>query len=112
MTRAGMKSSKLRVVRGLPPAFCWLTELSYHTVAVAMDIADRVFATNRDWDPHQLREIVMQDFYDFMELWQSEISDMELVALEGPSGSYCPVVEDMSLDDEGLYEAVAQIEQE
>ena len=35
--------------------------------AVTMDIADRVFVTNRDWDSHYLRELVTQDLYDFSE---------------------------------------------
>ena len=39
-------------------------------VGVAMDIADRVFVTNLDWDPQYLMECVMQDFYDFTEHWQ------------------------------------------
>ena len=37
---------------------------------------------------------------------------MELVVSEAPCGSYCPVVKDISLDDEALYEAVQQIEHE
>ena len=32
-----------------------------------MELSDRVFVTNRDWDPQYLREIAMQDFYDFTE---------------------------------------------
>ena len=79
--------------------------------AVAMDIADRLFVTNLDWDPIYLRECVMQDFYDFSEHWQNSILDMELLEGERPS-RYTPVVEDISLDDETLYEAVEQIEQE
>ena len=79
-------------------------------MAVAMDIADRVFITNRDWDPHYLRELVTEDFYDFTEHWKG-LSDMELVAAEGSSEArYCPVTEDISLDDDTLYEVVAQIE--
>ena len=81
--------------------------------AVAMDIADRLFVTNRDWDPHYLRELVTQDFYDFTEHWNTSITDMELLAAEGPlSGKYLPVVEDISLDEDTLYEAVEQIEHE
>ena len=78
-----------------------------------MDISDRVFATNCDCDPQYLRELVTQDFYDFSEHWQNSISDMDLVATEGCSSHrYCPVIEDISLDDDTLYEAVEQIEHE
>ena len=79
-----------------------------------MDIADRVFITNRDWDPHYLREVVSQDFYDFTELWNINISDMELVQAEtgGAMDRYMPLVEDISLDDQTLYKAVEQIEHE
>ena len=56
----------------------------------------------------------MQDFYDFTEHWQNCLSDKELIDGERPgSGSwYCPLVEDISLDDDTLYEAVEQIEHE
>ena len=78
-----------------------------------MDISDRLFATNHDWDPQYLRELVTQDFYDFSEHWQNSISDMDLVSAEGCSShQYCPVIEDISLDDDTLYEAVEQIEYE
>ena len=78
-----------------------------------MDIADRLFVTNCDWDPHYLRELVTQDFYDFTEHWNTSITDMELLVAEGPlSAKYLPVVEDISLDDDTLYEAVEQIEHE
>ena len=75
-----------------------------------MDIADRVFVTNLDWDPQYLMECVTQDFYDFTEHWQNCLSDKELIDREGPQ--YCPVVEDILLDDDTLYEAVEQIEHE
>ena len=78
--------------------------------AVAMDLTDRVFVANRDWDPQYLTELVTQDFYDFTEHWQNSISDMELMATEGHK--YSPLVEDISLDDATLCEAVEQIEQE
>ena len=86
-------------------SFRWLRK-------VAMDISDRLFVTNCDWDPQYLRELVTQDFYDFKEHWQSSVmSDMELIAAERQS-PYCLVTEDISIDDDTLYEAVAQIENE
>ena len=48
---------------------------------VAMDILDRIFAMNRDWDPQYLRKIFSEDFYEFKDLWLNSVSDMEL--LEG-----------------------------
>ena len=77
-----------------------------------MDISDRLFVTNRDWDSQYLRELVTQDFYDFKEHWQSSVmSDKELIVAERQT-PYCPVTEDISIDDATLYEAVAQIEDE
>ena len=76
-----------------------------------MDIADQMFITNHDWDPHYLRELVTQDFYEFKEHWQSSgLLDMDLVATE--EGRYCPLVEDISLANTMLYKTVAQIEEE
>ena len=54
--------------------------------------------------------MVTEDFYDFKEHWENCLSDMDLVATEEPR--YCPVVEDISLHDETLHEAVEQIENE
>ena len=62
-----------------------------------------------------LKELVTQDFYDFMEHWQNSFLDMELVAVakvEVSNPRYWSVVEDISLDDDTLYEAVEQIERE
>ena len=78
-----------------------------------MDIADRVFITNHDWDPQYLREVLTEDFYEFADHWQNNILDMDLIEAERSGGAkYSPVVEDISLDDATLYEAVEQIEQE
>ena len=73
-----------------------------------MDIADCVFVTNLDWDPQYLMECVTQDFYDFTEHWQNCLSDKELIDGQRPGPQYCPVVEDISLDDD----TVQQIEHE
>ena len=51
----------------------------------------------------------MQDFYDFTAHWQNSLPDLDLVSAK-EEGRYCPEVEDISLDDETLYEAVEQIE--
>ena len=80
-----------------------------------MELSDRIFFTYRDWYPQYLREIVSQDFYDFTKHWQSSLADMELVEVAKKamaSGRYCPLIEDISLDDDTLYDAVTQIESE
>ena len=80
-----------------------------------MELSDRIFYTNHDWDPQYLRELVCQDFYEFGDHWKSALGDRELIAtVEGATAMepYCPLVEDISLDDETLYDAVTQIENE
>ena len=77
-----------------------------------MDISDRFFFTNRDWDPCYLHDIVTQDFYEFKDLWQSNMCDRELVQAAKRIDKYMPVVEDISLNNTTLYDAVEQIEYE
>ena len=80
-----------------------------------MELSDRIFCINHDWDPQYLREMISQDFYEFSDLWQNSICDKELVGAVDrvmASERYCPVFEDISIDDNTLYEAVAQIERE
>ena len=79
-----------------------------------MDLMDRVFCTNKDWDPTYLQYIFSQDFYEFRELWHNWIGDNELVkAVEKVEREpYKPIVEDISMDDNTLYTAVEQIEKE
>ena len=76
-------------------------------VSTDMELADRMFLTNRDWDPCYLRDLVSQDFYEFRELWQSNVCDGELVKA---ADKYYPEVEDISLDDDTLCNAVEEIE--
>ena len=79
-----------------------------------MELSDRVFSANRDWDPSYLKYIFSQDFYEFRELWTSNVGDTELIEASNASDvkRYSPVVEDISMDDDTLYEAVSQIENE
>ena len=63
----------------------------------------QTFCHEQRLGPQYLREVVAQDFYN-MEL---------LAAAEGASNAqYCLVMEDISLDDQTLYETVQQIEHE
>ena len=75
-----------------------------------MELANRVFMANRDWDPMYLRELLAQDFYEFRDLWHSTVTDMELVRAAETPQRYSPVVEDISLDDSTLCQAVEDIE--
>ena len=77
-----------------------------------MDLPDVSFSRNWDWDPAYLSELLDEDFYDFSELWSSNIGDMELVKETERVEKYCPVVEDISIDDELLCSAVEKIESE
>ena len=59
-----------------------------------------------------LKYIFSQDFYEFRDLWRSSINDMECVKVAETAERYTPIVEDISMDDDTLYEAVMQIENE
>ena len=52
------------------------------------------------------------DFYDFNELWESNTSDCDLVDHVERMETYCPIVENISMDDETLCKAVEKIEYE
>ena len=77
-----------------------------------MDVSDTWLWSNRDWDPSYLSSIFDKDFYDFNDLWLSNINDMELLEAGKDVERYCPIVEDISMDDQELCEAVEQIEYE
>ena len=79
-----------------------------------MELADRMFTGNRDWDPTYLRYIFSQDFYEFGDLWKSNIGDSDLVTIAErmENERYTPIVEDISLDDQTLCDTVDQIERE
>ena len=80
-----------------------------------MEVPDVVFGRNRDWDPTYLRDLMMDDFFDFSDLWSNEnVGDTELVRAVNRCEHeyYCPVVEDISIEDEVLCNAVQKVEQE
>ena len=81
-------------------------------VIVTMDLSDECFKRNRDWDPSYLLMLFDEDFHDFNELWSSNMGDSELVSAIENLEIYSPIVEDISMDDNTLCEAVEQIEQE
>ena len=81
-------------------------------VIVTMDVSDDYLKLNRDWDPSYLSMLFSEDFNDFLDLWSSNMGDKELVNAVEKLERYSPIVEDISLDDNVLYQAVEQIEQE
>ena len=81
-------------------------------VTFTMDVSDRSLVCNRDWDPAYLSEIFVTDFEEFPDLWDSNITDMDLVSHVEKVERYCPIVEDISVDDDRLCQAVEAIEKE
>ena len=78
-----------------------------------MDVLDYYLCHSNDWNPNYLSQILSEDFYDFSELWNSStIKDMELVQEVEKLERYCPIVEDISIDDEVLCLTVQKIEDE
>ena len=75
---------------------------------LAMEFED--LSCNLDWDPSYLLLIFDQDFYDMSELWNasSSISDSDI--LKAMYQKYSPIIEDISIDDDSLCEAVEAIE--
>ena len=61
-----------------------------------MELADKVFTANHDWDPSYLRYIFSQDFFEFRDLWSNSIEDQDMIRAAEASERYCPVVEDIS----------------
>ena len=76
-----------------------------------MDVSDRFLWQNRDWDPSYLSTIFDMDFHDFNDLWISNTQDSELVKVAEHVEKYCPIVEDISMDDTELCNAVEAIEE-
>ena len=78
-----------------------------------METSDKDFIMNRDWDPSYLAMLFSQDFYNFNDHWNSSnVSDMELSCAMNNLDIYQPIVEDISVDDDVLVDAVEQIEKE
>ena len=78
----------------------------------AMDFEDDLMSV-LDWDPCYLARIFMQDFDDMSDLWNADgITDSEFMDLVNKSEVYKPIVEEISLDDTVLSDAVAKIEAE
>ena len=81
---------------------------------IRMELSDRDLLMNMDWDPSYLRLLFKDDFNDNSNLWHSNVCDDELVkeCVRVEHEPYCPITEDISLDDSTLCRAVEQIEEE
>ena len=75
-----------------------------------MDISDSVYIRNLDWDPSYLKSIFDIEFDNYSDLWCSEMDDTELVNTVTELEKYFPIVEDISLDDIDLCNAVEKVE--
>ena len=78
-------------------------------IYLIINVPDVVLNRNRDSDPSYL---MADDFYEFKELWSLNVSDSDLVTETNNIEHCCPIVEDISLDDNILYLAVEQINNE
>ena len=61
---------------------------------------------NCDWDPVCLQQLFAED------LWSSNVSDLELLHKVEEMERYCPITEDISMEDELLCSAVERFETE
>ena len=79
-----------------------------------MELSDRDFVENADWDPCYLRRIFDGDFFENSDLWQGnmEFSDQELLKYVEKVEPYKPIVEDISLEDEIWCSEVEKIEEQ
>ena len=77
-----------------------------------MEVSNSCFTVNYNWDSGYLKSICEVDFHDCLDLWVSNISDMELVNAVNDMEKYSPIVEDISPDDTKLCPAVEKIEEE
>ena len=76
-----------------------------------MEVMDNLLSCNHDWDPAYLSTIFDMDFYEFNDLWTNSVNDSELVDVAKDVEKYCPIVEDISLNDSELCSAVESIEE-
>ena len=77
-----------------------------------MEVSDSYLIENRDWDPSYIRMLFADDFNDYSDLWSSSIGDNQLVRHVECTERYSPIVQDISLDDSELCQAVERIEEE
>ena len=81
-------------------------------VNVTMEVTETSLICNKDGDPVYLQTIFDTDFYEFTDLWTTSVPDMELIRHVENVEKYCTIVENISLNDNTLCEAVDQIGKE
>ena len=67
--------------------------------------------TNLDWDPSYLAQIFDVDLNDMSDLWSESDSSADTLLVE-EMDKYCPIVEDITIEDEVLCAAVENIKNE
>ena len=67
---------------------------------------------NLDWDPAYLALIFDSDFEDMSELWNDSLSVSDSKILHAMDTKYCPIIEDITIDDDCLVSAIEAIENE
>ena len=77
-----------------------------------MESSDSDILAHRDWDPSYLQQLFSHDFFEYPELWVSNVTDGDLNKEMDKLDRYCLVTEDISLEDDVLYNAVGKIEHE
>ena len=82
------------------------------SLVVEMEVSDDILISNCDWDPCYLQEIFREEFINFSDHWNCHISDEDLNIEMDKIERYCPITEDISLEDEVLCNAVEKIEDE
>ena len=89
-----------------------ISEHMFYLCNMKIDLSDDYLISNCDWDLNYLKEIFTEDFECFDSLWSSNISDMELLSNVQEIERYCPITEDITIEDDLLCAAVEKIEQE
>ena len=71
---------------------------------------DYELISNLDWDPGYLSMLFESDFNDMSDLWNDSLGVSDSEILHAMDTRYCPIIEDISIDYECLYNAVEVIE--
>ena len=58
-----------------------------------MDVCNALLVQNHDWDPSYLSMLFSNDFWDYTKMWNSNVTDMELVHEVDKVEAFSPIVE-------------------
>ena len=59
--------------------------------SLAIETSGQSLFMNRDWDRCYLNDILSQDFYEFTNMWDSNIYDMDLIEAVKFVEKYSPI---------------------